>query len=154
MLVKMLLNCPGNFEKTLKLRRLMALGFLALGVIGIGCYFLLIPGSGLPEFAQGFYLGAASGCGFGGLLLLIRTQHLLSHPEKQRQARIKEQDEREQTIKNQAFRLAGIIVFFGSAAALFVALPLSRDVFRALLAVMVVYCFSFLAGVAYYSKRT
>lgn len=153
MLVKMLLNCPGNFEKTLKLRRLMALGFLALGMIGIACYFLLVPGSGLPEFAQGLYLGAASGCGFGGLLLLIRTQHLLSHPEKQQKARVKEQDEREQTIKNQAFRLAGIIVFFGSAAALFVALPLSIECFYTLLAVMMFYCFSFLIGVACYSRK-
>ena len=48
-----------NYEKTLRMRRLIFAGLLLVGVVGFICYHLL--GDRLPDFARGFYLGGASG---------------------------------------------------------------------------------------------
>ncbi len=153
MLMKTLLQVPGNYEKTLKLRRAAAIGMMALGAVGLACWHWLVPESGLPDFAQGFYLGASSGIILGALILLCRTQYLLSHPEARKRAKVKEQDEREKTILNRSFQMAGVVTFFVAAAALLVVLPFSRPAFSALLAVMVFYFLAFVAGSAYYSKK-
>ena len=68
MLMKLIL-CDDDFEKSLKLRRLAALAFLGVGLIGFACYFLLVPGSSLSDYAQGFYLGAAGGITAGAVIL-------------------------------------------------------------------------------------
>ena len=153
MLVKQLLTGGGDYGKSLKQRRWAAIGMLCIGLVGIVCYFLLVPHSDLPDFAQGFYLGAASGITAGALILLIRTQYLITHPKAQRKAKIKETDERELQIARTAAQAAGLVTFFASAAALFVVLPLSMDAFRALFSAMILYCLIFLAANAWLSKK-
>jgi len=143
-----------DFERSLKTRRTIAFALLTVGIVGVVCYLLFVYDKDvLPDFAQGFYLGAASGISLGSAILLVRTLYLLGHPEEQRKARIRETDEREKAIKQNAFFFAGFFTFFAAAAALFVVLPFSRAAFFALLAVMVVYALAFLAAVAYYSKK-
>lgn len=153
MLVKQLLTGGGDYERSLKQRRWAAIGMLCIGLVGIACYFLLVPDSGLPDFVQGFYLGGASGISAGALVLLVRTQYLMTHPQARRKAKIKETDERERKIVHTAFEVAGGVTFFASAAALFVALPLSMDAFRALLAAMILFCFAFVTANAWLSKK-
>ncbi len=153
MLMKSIINVPGDYKKSLRIRRVVAIGMLAVGIVGLLCDFLLVPGSSLPDFARGFYSGAASGILLGALILLIRTQYLITHPKEQKKAQIKEQDEREVAIRNRAFLLAGVTTFFVSAAALFIVLPFSRAAFATLLAVMLLYCLMFWLGAAYYSRK-
>lgn len=152
MIMKSFLHVPGDFEKTLRLRRAAAAGLLLVGGAALFSYFLLVPGSNLPDFARGFYLGAGSGIMLGALILLVRAQYLLSRPEARKKARVREEDEREKAILNQSFQTAGMICFFLSAAALFVVLPFSFAAFNALLGAMVVYCVSFLLANAYYTR--
>ena len=146
MLVKQLLTNGGDYGKSLKQRRWAAIGMLCIGLVGFVCYFLLVPDSGLSDYAQGFYLGAASGISFGALVLLVRTQYLLTHPQAQRKARIEE-------IARTAAQAAGAFTFFASAAALFVVLPLSMAAFKTLMATMILYCFIFVAANAWLSKK-
>ena len=153
MLIKQLLTGNGDYGKSLKQRRWAAIALLAVGLVGFACWFFLIPNSHLSEYAQGFYLGAASGITAGALVLLIRTQYLITHPQAQRRAKIKEADERERKIVHTAFEVAGGVTFFASAAALFVVLPLSMDAFRALLAVMTLFCLAFVTANAWLSKK-
>ena len=136
-----------DFEKTLRRRRLFAFGMLAIGLTGVVCFFLFVNGNpALHSFVQGFYVGGASGISAGAAVLLIRTTWLLGHPEEAKKAKIRETDERERQIVNEAFRLAGFITFFTSATALFVVLPFSFHAFFALLGSMVLYCASFLVS--------
>jgi len=153
MLIRSFLNVPGDYEKTLKARQRFALAFIALGLVGQACYWLLVPQSGLPGFAQGFYEGAAAGILMGALILLLRTRYLLRHPEARKKAQVKEQDEREVSIINSSFRLAGLVTFYASAGALFIVLPLDQGAFFALLAAMAVYAVTFAVGSAYYEKK-
>lgn len=153
MLVKQLLTNGGDYGKSLKQRRWAAIGMLCIGLVGFVCYFLLVPDSGLPDFVQGFYLGAATGILIGALILLIRTQYLISHPQAQRKARIKETDERQMHIARTAAQFAGVLTFFASTAALFVVLPLSMAAFQALMAVMVLYAVSFYLSNLWLSKK-
>lgn len=153
MLVKQLLTGGGDYQKSLKQRRWAAIGLLAVGLVGIACYFLLVPNSSLSDYAQGFYLGAASGISFGALILLIRTQYLLTHPQAQRKAKIKETDERQMHIVRTAAQFAGVLTFFAATAAMFVVLPLSMAAFQALLAVMVLYAVSFYLSNLWLSKK-
>jgi len=153
MLIKILCSEKKDFEKTLKLRRLAAAGLLGVGLVGLACYFLLVPGSGLSDYVQGFYLGAASGITAGALILLVYTQYLLTHPEARQKAKVKEMDEREVYLTQSAFRLAGYITFFAAVAALFVILPLSMAAFWALFALVVLYAVSFAGSYWYFSKK-
>lgn len=143
-----------NYERSLRRRRLLAFSLLAVGITGILCYFLLIDGKDtLPDFAQGFYLGAASGICLGSVVLLVRMQYLLSHPEARKKAKIQEQDEREKTIIAQAFQFAGMFTFFAAAAALFVLVAVSREAALAVLAVIAVYAVVWLLANLYLSKK-
>ena len=153
MLVKQLLTNGGDYGKSLRQRRWAAIALLAVGLVGVVCYFLLVPDSGLPDFVQGFYLGAATGIVIGALILLIRTQYLIAHPQAQRKARIKETDERQMHIARTAAQFAGVLTFFASTAALFVVLPLSMAAFQALMAVMVLYAVSFYLSNLWLSKK-
>lgn len=125
-----------DYERSLRRRRLVAFGLLLVGITGVVCYLLLICDSDvLPAFARGFYLGGASGICLGAVFLLIRMQVLLSNPEARKKAKIKEQDEREKTIVNQAFQFAGIFTFFACAASLFVLVAVSLEAATAILVV-------------------
>ena len=143
-----------NYERSLRRRRLLAFGLMAVGIIGLLCYLFLIHDSdALPEFARGFYLGGASGITLGSVVLLVRMQYLLSHPEARKKAKIQEQDEREKTIIAQAFQFAGMFTFFACAAALFVLVAVSRAAAVAVLAVVAVYAIAWLLANLYLSKK-
>ena len=153
MLVKQLLTNGRDYEKSLKQRRWAALAMLAVGLVGVVCYFLLVPDSGLPDFVQGFYLGGAWGLIAGALVLLVRTQYLVSHPQAQRKAKIRETDERELQIGRTAAQMAGGITIFGIALSTFIVLPLSIEAYAALGGVMLLYCTAFLLSRLWLSKK-
>lgn len=143
-----------DFEKSLRRRRLFAFGMLAVGITGFLCFLFLVNGNeDIPDFIQGFYMGAATGISLGAVILLVRSTYLLTHPEALKKARIKETDEREKQITNDAFRFAGAITFFTVAAALFVVLPFSFHAFYALLGVMALYGVTFLVAGFILSKK-
>ena len=143
-----------DYDRSLRRRRLVAFGLLAVGITGIVCYLLLIHDSDtFPEFARGFYLGGASGICIGSVFLLVRTTYLLSNPEARKKAKIQEQDEREKAIINQAFQFAGMFTFFACAAAMFVLVAVSREAAMAVLGVIVVYSVSWPLANLYLSKK-
>lgn len=143
-----------DYDRALRRRRLLALGLLAVGLTGIVCYLLLIHNSGtLSDYARGFYLGAASGMTIGALILLVRMQYLLTHPEARKKAKIQEQDEREKAIVNQAFQFAGIFTFFTAVASMFVLVAVSRTAALAVFGVIVVYAVSWPLASLYLSKK-
>lgn len=142
-----------DYDRSLRRRRLMAFGLLAVGITGILCYLFLIQGSdALPDFARGFYLGGASGITIGAVILLVRMQYLLTHPEARKKAKIQEQDEREKAIINQAFQFAGMFTFFAAAASLFVLVAVSLEAAAAVVAVVGVYSITWLFRMLYLSK--
>ena len=143
-----------DYDRSLRRRRLMALGLLAVGITGIVCYLRLIHNSEvLSDYARGFYLGAASGITLGAVVLLIRMQYLLTHPEARKRAGIQEQDEREKAIVNQAFQFAGMFTFFASVASMFVLVAVSKPVAIAVFAVIVVYSVTWMLASLYLSKK-
>lgn len=152
MLVKLLFT-SNDFEKSLRQRRMAALALLGVGLVGFACWFFLVPGSSLSEYAQGFYLGAASGITAGAVILLCRTQYLLTHPEAGKKARIRETDERERSIVHSAFQAAGMVTFFAAVGALFVVLPFSPSAFWALFAVIIFYSLVFSLSCGVLEKR-
>lgn len=153
MLVKQLLTGGGDYGKSLKQRRLWAIGMLIIGLVGFVCYFLLVPDSNLPDYAQGFYLGAASGITTGALFLMVRTQYLITHPQAQRKAKIKETDEREMQITRSAAQIAGGLTVFAAAIASFIVLPLSQEACFALTSVIAFYILCALLSGLWLSKK-
>ena len=142
-----------DFERSLRRRRLVGFGLLAVGIVGILCYLFLIQDSDvLPDFARGFYLGGASGITIGAVILLVRVTYLLSNPEARKKAKIQEQDEREKAIINQAFQFAGMFTFFAAAASMFVLVAVSVEAALAVLGVVAVYAIVWLIATLYLSK--
>lgn len=143
-----------DYDRSLHRRRLMALGLLAVGVTGIACYLFLIHGSQvLSDYARGFYLGAASGISIGAVILLVRVQYLLTHPEARKKAKIQAQDEREKAIIDQAFQFAGMFTFFAAVASMFVLVAVSKAAALAVFGVIVVYAVSWPLASLYLSKK-
>ena len=143
-----------DYDRSLRRRRLVGFGLLAVGIIGVLCYLFLIHDSDvLPDFARGFYLGGASGITIGAVFLLMRVTYLLSNPEARKRAKIQEQDEREKTIINQAFQFAGMFTFFAAAASMFVLVAVSLEAALAVLGVMAVYGVTWLVANIYLSKK-
>lgn len=142
-----------DYDRSLRRRRLVAFGLLAVGITGVLCYLFLVKDSDvLPDFARGFYLGGASGICIGSVFLLVRVTYLLSNRSAQKKAKIKEQDEREKTIINQAFQFAGMFTFFACAASLFVLVAVSLAAALAVLCVVAVYAIVWLIASVYLSK--
>lgn len=143
-----------DYDRSLRRRRLLGFGLLAVGITGLVCYILLIHDSGvLPDYARGFYLGAASGITIGAVYLLIRMQYLLTHPEARKKAKIQAQDEREKAIIDQAFRFAGMFTFFAAVASMFVLVAVSKAAALAVFGVIVVYAVSWPLASLYLSKK-
>ncbi len=143
-----------DYDRSLRRRRLVAFGLLAVGITGIVCYLLLIHDSDvLSDYARGFYLGAASGMTIGAVVLLARMQYLLTHPEARKKAKIQEQDEREKAIINQAFQFAGMFTFFAAVASMFVLAAVSKTAALAVFGVVVVYAVTWLIANLYLSKK-
>lgn len=143
-----------DYDRSLRRRRLMALGLLAVGITGLVCYALLARDSEvLSDYARGFYLGGATGITAGAAILLIRMQYLLTHPEARKKAQVQEQDEREKAIVNQSFQFAGMFTFFASAASTFVLVAVSREAAVAIVAVVAVYAVVWLLSNFYLSKK-
>ena len=153
MLIKALFTDSKNYERSLKLRRLWAIGMLCIGLVGFACYVLLVPSSDLSDYVQGFYLGAASGITAGALILFIRTQYLLTHPQAQRKAKIKETDEREMHIMRTAAQMAGGLTICGVALSLFIVLPLSMEAYYALTGVVFFYATVFFLSSLWLSRK-
>ena len=153
MLVKQLLTGGGDYKKSLKQRWWAAIGMLCIGLVGFACWFFLVPDSHLSDHVQSFYLGAASGITAGSLILFIRTQYLLTHPQAQRKAKIKETDEREMHIMRTAAQIAGGITIFGVVLSLFVVLPLSMEAYYALTGVVFFYATVFFLSSLWLSRK-
>ena len=143
-----------DYERSLRRRRLLSFGLMAVGITGLVCYLLLVHDSDvLPDYARGFYLGAATGISLGSVFFLVRIQYLLTHPKAQKKAKIQEQDEREKAIVNQSFQFAGMVTFFASAASMFVLVAVNMEAAKAILAVLIVYFVTWLAANLYLSKK-
>ena len=153
MLIKAMLTGGGDYENSLRQRRWAAIGLLCMGLVGFVCYFLLVPESHLSDHAQGFYLGAATGITAGALVLLIRTQYLITHPQARRKARIQETDERALHITRSAAQMAGAITIFAAVLSLFVVLPLSMEAYYALIGVVFFYTAVFFLSSLWLSKK-
>lgn len=142
-----------DYAKSLKMRRLVFLGMLMVGLVGLACYILLVKDSDLPAFVQGFYSGAAGGLSGVSAVFLYRVHYLLKHPEKQREARIKETDERAKANKVKAAMFAGLFTFFVATAALFVLLPINMGAFWALFGVIMLFAAAFFGAAIWLDKR-
>ena len=153
MLIKAMLTGGGDYEKSLRQRRWAAIAMLCIGLVGFACWFFLVPNSHLSEHAQGFYLGAATGITAGALFLLVRTQYLITHPQAQRRAKIKETDEREMHIIRTAAQMAGGLTIFGVVLSLFIVLPLCMEAYYALIGVVFFYTAVFFLSNLWLSKK-
>ena len=153
MLIKAMLTGGGDYEKSLRQRRWAAIAMLCIGLVGFACWFFLVPNSHLSEHAQGFYLGAATGITAGALFLLVRTQYLITHPQAQRRAKIKETDEREMQIIRSATQSEGGVTIFGVVLSLFIVLPLCMEAYYALIGVVFFYTAVFFLSNLWLSKK-
>ena len=142
-----------DYTRQLKNQCLAAIGLLLVGIVGIVCYFTLVPGSGLEDCARGFYIGGASGITAGALILLIRCTYLLHNPKAYQKAKVKDTDERSQTIIHKSFEIAGAVTFFTGAALLFVVLPFSVAAFRAVMGLIVLFVLTFVATSCMLERR-
>ena len=105
-----------DYGRTLRRRLWHAVGLTALGLVGMIVSVMLLPG-GLPSPARAFYRGGSWGILLCGVVNLIRTCWLLGRPERWKENRVRETDERQQHIDRAAAHFAGAAVMYLQFAA-------------------------------------
>ena len=105
------------YGRALRIRRRIFLWFAALGLLGLVVSITLPPSSGLPPIARAFYRGGSFGVLVSSLVWLARTQFLLRRPERWKENRVRETDERRQHIDRAAAHFAGAAVMYLQFAA-------------------------------------
>ena len=102
-----------DYRKVVKLRIKYA---VVLIILGIGSFLITLfsePLFGLSADSHqiSFYNGIGVGLIFGGIVLLIKFGRLLKNEQRLRESRIKNTDERVQSISSKALVSAGLILF-------------------------------------------
>ena len=105
------------YGRALRIRRRIFLWIAALGLLGLVVSITLLPSSGLPPIARAFYRGGSFGVLVSSLVWLARTQFLLRRPERWKENRVRETDERRQHIDRSAAHFAGAAVMYLQFAA-------------------------------------
>lgn len=137
-----------DYGRALKTRCWVFGGLAAVGLAVIAAAALL--GGSPASHAESFYWGL----GFGLLTCgLIRTRLLLARPERWRQARIRETDEREQRIALEAARFAGVVLVFLLTGAALVLVLVDWHVSLLLVGLGLAYFILFLAARRWLSRR-
>ena len=107
------------YGRALRIRRRIFLWIAALGLLGLVVSITLLPSSGLPPIARAFYRGGSFGVLVSSLVWLARTQFLLRRPERWKENRVRETDERIRHINWEAAQFAGTALVFLLTAAAF-----------------------------------
>ena len=106
-----------SYGRVLRARRRVYLWCGAAGLAGVMVCLILLPDGGMPPIALAFYRGGSFGLFFAGLFQVLRTQRLLKRPERWKELRIRESDERQRHIDREAGQMAGTALMFLLAAA-------------------------------------
>ena len=102
-----------SYGRVLRARRRVYLWCGAAGLAGVMVCLILLPDGGMPPIALAFYRGGSFGLLFAGLFQVLRTQRLLKRPERWKELRIREIDERQRHIDRD------IITHFARAGTLY-----------------------------------
>lgn len=140
-----------DYGRALKTRCWVFGGLAAVGLAVIAAAALL--GGSPASHAEAFYWGLGFGLLTCGLALLIRTRLLLARPERWRQARVRETDEREQRIALEAARFAGVALVFLITAAALVLVLVDWHMSLLLVGLGLAYFILFLAARRWLSRR-
>ena len=106
-----------SYGRVLRARRRVYLWCGAAGLAGVMVCLILLPDGGMPPIALAFYRGGSFGLLFAGLFQALRTQRLLKRPERWKELRIREIDERQRHIDRAAAHFAGAAVMYLQFAA-------------------------------------
>ena len=96
-----------SYGRALRARRRAFLWISAVGLLGLVISTALLPDSGLPPVALALYRGGSFGILAAGLANLIHTCLLLRRPDRWKENRIRETDERDESLRREAAQMAG-----------------------------------------------
>lgn len=100
------------YGQALRVRRRVFLWIAAVGLLGLIVSIVLLPNGGLPPVALALYRGGSFGILAAGLANLVHTCLLLRCPDRWRESRIRETDERTESLRREAAKMAGAGLMF------------------------------------------
>ena len=101
-----------SYGRALRIRRRTFLWISAVGLLGLVVSLVLLPGRGLSPVALALYRGGSFGILIAGLAGLLYTCWLRGHPERWKVSRIRETDERAESLRREAAQMAGAGLMF------------------------------------------
>lgn len=96
------------------------------------------------DFLSGLYCGIGTGVILASLVALYRNWKLRKDSVRLHQERLKEADERNRTLNQKSFYLAGVVSFFAQYVIFLAAGFFSMEVMRIMWGLLILYCFSFI----------
>ncbi len=105
------------------------------------------------SYSLGFVFGFGTGLAFGALLAIVKIRKTLRSEEKLKEARLKETDERELEVGNQALRLAAKVMLAALYVFLIVGGLFWEEIMLACCALLCIFLFSYVFAQKYYNKQ-
>lgn len=144
-----------EYRKVLKRRNAWMTALTIVGIL-IAAAALAAESSGtaaLPEYILEVYCGFGTGLALAGIILFVRNCILMKDEEKLKQSRVENSDERLMEIGSKASMTAiKVMLLVGTASALIAGIY-EPVLIKALIFMLDVFLFSYIAAFAFFKKR-
>ena len=107
----------------------------------------------LPEYILGVYCGFGTGLAIAGILLFVRNLILMKNEDKLKQSRLENSDERLMDISNKAALTAIKVMLLAATAVGLIAGIYEPVMIKALIFILDVFLFSYVAAFAFFKKK-
>lgn len=139
--------------KQKKVQQWVQWGTFFLGLVMLGTCLALSWLGRLEGAVSGFYMGAGTGLTVGGLGMRLADRWRRRTAERDAQADLELQDERNQEINRRAALVAGAVQLLALCGVMLAAFPLNRAVFWLALALVLVYGAAYLLAFVYFWRK-
>ena len=144
-----------EYKKVLKRRNGWMIALVIMGAF-IAAMALMVQNSGtaaLPEYILGVYCGFGTGLVLAGIILFVRNLILMKDENKLKQSRLENSDERLLEIGNKASMTAIKIMLLVGITGGLVAGIYEQVLIKALLFMIYVFFFSYIAAFAFFKRK-
>lgn len=144
-----------EYRKVLKKRNVWMAALTATGILIAAAAFMAEENgkAALPDYILGVYCGFGTGLAVAGILLFVKNLMLMKNEEKLKQSRLENADERLAEIGTKANRTATMVVMLAGTAGAMIAGIYEPVLVKALIFILDVFLFSYVAAFAYYKKK-
>lgn len=144
-----------EYKKVLKRRNIWKLVLVLAGILisGTAFYAEQMQKTALSEEVLGLYTGFGVGLALAGIILLIKTMILMGNEEKLKQDRLENADERLNEIRSKSAQVSLMVMLLVIITGGMICSIFEPILIKAMIFLVDVFAFSYIAAFSYYKKK-